>query len=297
MQNVHWHAFRIFLLSFFLLPMAWAGGTVALVLSDNTPHFREFATTFNEHLQGSRWKLGKTDDSPAPRLIITVGVDAFRKTLARGGQTPIIATLIGRQLYEKLLAESGRPRHLSTAIYIEQPLGRQVAFLRQILPGQNRIGLLLSDEGKEDFRPLRQALLSNGFSIDSEESNSEETLIPALGALLPRVQLLLATPDPKVYRRDNIKTILITTYRYQKPLIAFSSTFVTAGAFAALYSSPQQIARQAAELLITHNGELTAAEYPTHFSVAINRSVAEALNLPTPSEAEIRRALMQKESR
>jgi ABC-type uncharacterized transport system substrate-binding protein len=280
-----------------LLPIAWAGGTVALVLSDNTPHFREFASTFSESLQGSGWKIGKTDDTPQPRLIITVGVDAFRKSLARGSQTPIIAVLIGRQLYEKLLAESGRPRHLSTAIYIEQPISRQVAFLRQILPGYNRLGILLSDEGKEDFRPLRQALLSNGFSVDNEDSNGEETLIPAINALLPRVQLLLATPDPKIYRRDNVKTILITTYRHQKPLIAFSSTFVTAGALAALYSTPQQIARQAAELLINNDGELAAPEYPTQFSVAINRSVAEALNLPATSEAEIRRALMAKESR
>lgn len=288
---------RTILLYLFLLPAAWAGNTLALVLSDNTPPYLEFTTAFRGALNNSSWtisssgKIDSIDPGKPPTLIVTVGIEAFRQSLALNNTSPIVATLIGRQIYEKLLSESGRARNRSTAIYIEQPLHRQAAFLRQLLPGRSRVGILASNEGRNQIAPLRQALSAIGYSLDTEDSDTDETLLPATNALLPRVNLLLATADPKIYKRDNIKTILLTSYRHQKPVIAFSSTFVNAGALAAIYATPQQIARQAADLVSTHGSNLPAAEYPNQFSIAINRSVADALNLQVPEEADIRRIL------
>lgn len=293
------HALRIFLLLILTLPAAWAGNTLALVLSDTTPPYREFSHGLKEALRDSQWTIGSTgnresiDLAQPPQLLVTVGVDALRSSLAQPASPPIIATLVSRQVYERLLAESGRPRNRSTAIYMEQPLNRQAMFLRQILPGRTRVGVLASQESTPLIAPLRQALSAQGLTLELEESNHDETLLPAANALLPRVQLLLATPDPKIYKRDNIKTILITSYRHQKPVIAFSSAFVGAGALAAIYSTPQQIARQVAELIMTNGINLPPPEHPNQFSIAINRSVAEALNLQLAEESEIRRVLLQ----
>lgn len=292
------HALRILLLNLLLLPTVWAGNTLALVLSDSSAPYREFAQTFSRALQESSWQIASTgkietiDSSNPPALIVTAGVEAFRQTLARPGNTPILATLIGRQLYERILAEAAKSHPRSSAIYIEQPLNRQVAFLRLLLPGRQRVGILLSSESSNSRVPLRQALLAGGLALDSEESDGDENLLPAVNALLPRVNLLLATPDSKVYKRDNIKSILLTSYRHQKPVIAFSSTFVNAGALAAIYSTPQQIARQAADLINDHGSNLPVPEYPQQFSIAINRSVAAALDLSLPDESELKRALM-----
>jgi ABC-type uncharacterized transport system substrate-binding protein len=297
------HALKIFFLSFFLLSDVWAANSLALVLSDNTPPYREFSGTLKDGLQDSPWKvssIGNVDSiDPAnpPQLIVTVGIEAFRQTLARSGNTPIMATLIGRQIYEKSLSEASRNRPRSSVIYIEQPLHRQAAFLRQLLPGKTQIGLLHSSEGRSQVAPLRQALSATGLNLDTEESESDETLLPAANALLARTQLLLAIPDAKIYKRDNIKTILLTSYRHQKPLIAFSSTFVTAGALAAIYSTPAQIARQAAEMIKLHGLSLPAADYPAYFSVGINRSVADALNIQLADESDIKRAMSSKEAR
>ena len=293
------HALRVLALLLLVLPKSWAAGTVALVLSDNSAPFREFSNTFTESLQSStQWKVssvGSIDSlssANSASVIVTAGLEAFRQSLARAGNTPIVATLIGRPVYEKLLAESGRPRGRTTAIFIEQPLNRQIAFLRQLLPGNTRVGMLLSEEGRNTLTPIRHALSAAGFALDTENIDSDETLLSAVNALLPRVQLLLTTPDPKIYKRDNIKTILVTSYRHQKPVIAFSSTFVTAGALAAIYSNPPQIARQAADLIIEHGTSLPAPVYPNQFSIAINRNVAEALNLEIADEPAIRRALL-----
>lgn len=296
------HALRVLFLIFALLPAARAA-SLALVLSDNGGPYAEFSNGLGDALDGSSWRItssGKADTliDGRPDLIVAVGGEAFRQMLARNGSSPILATLIPRQTYEKLLAEAGRQRPKTSAIFLEQPAARQAAFIRHLLPGQKRVGLLQRSESRQALAIYLQALDAAGFKTDTEESEHDGTLLPALNALLPRVNLLLATPDPGIYKRDNIKAILVTTYRHRRPVIAFSPAFVNAGALAALYSSPAQIARQTAELLFSHGSNLPAPREPSQFAIAINRNVAQTLDIELPDESVLRRALLnEKEGR
>lgn len=297
-------AFRFLLLCLFLAPVARAGN-VALVLSENSGPYREFSTAFSDALAGTSWKISSQGGVETlgtagnrPDLIVTVGSNAFRQTLAQGGSAPVLATLIPRQNYEKLLADSPQRTRRVSAIYLDQPPARQAAFLRHLLPGKKRVGMLSSPETQSGLPQFRQALVNAGLSLDTEESDSDSALGPALNLLLPRVNLLLAIPDTRIYRRDSIKTILLTTYRHQRPVVAFSAAFVNAGALAALYSKPVQIARQAADLTSAFSGSLPPPVPPGQFSVAINSSVAQALDLTIQDEAAIRRAMLaEKEAR
>lgn len=297
------HALRIFLASILLLPSAWAASTLALVLSDGSAPYAEFATTLGNGLEGSAWKIvssGKIDSlepGSRPDLIVAAGSDALRQALARPGNTPVIATLIARPAYDRIVAEAGKPRPRSTAIFIEQPAPRQVAFLRLLLPGRNRVGMLGSPESRAGLTPFRQALQAAAYTLETEEAEGEASLLPAINALLPRVNLLLAAADPSIYKRDNIKAILVTSYRHQKPVVAFSALFVQAGALAALYSTPTQIARQTVDMISLYGANLPPPEYPSQFSISSNRSVAESFSLQLPDDAELRRALMAREAR
>ena len=194
-----------------------------------------------------------------------------------------------RQTFERLLNEAPRARRQLTALVLDQPPARLSAFIRHLLPGQTRIGILSSPETRLLLPALRQS--SGNLQFDSEDVDSDGALLPALNNLLPRVGALLALPDAGIYRRDNIKSILITTYRQQRPVIAYSSAFVTAGALAALYSTPAQIGRQAAEL-IEQAGTLPVIVYPAQFAIAINANVAQALGLNVTDEASLRQRLL-----
>ncbi len=290
---------RLLFIFLFVVPLARAGN-VTLVLSESGGPYAEFSTTLREALDGSNWKLSRQplgteqadEGSERPDLIIAAGSSALRQVLARGGSTPVVATLIPRLAYDKLVAESGSRNRRLSAIYLDQPPARQAAFLRQLLPGKNRIGMLSSPETRHLNNQFQQAFAAAGLILDSEESDTDKTLLPALAALLPRVGILLATPDTTIYKRDNIKAILVTTYRYQRPMVAFSAALVNAGALAALYSTPPQIARQTAELIQGFSNTLPAPMPPSQFAVLINQNVAQALNLNLPDEADIRRAML-----
>lgn len=290
----------ILLLLFALFPQAMAAN-VALVLSDNGGPYAEFASSFDEYSTKSHWKIsysgkieGLAGANAKPELIIAAGSEAFRATLALGINTPILATLIPRHSYEKILAESShsRPRGTTSAIYLDQPLARLGTFIRHLLPNAQRVGLLASNETRNLLPAMRQSM--GGLIIDSEDVAEEPALLGAINTLLPRVNLLLALPDSTIYKRENIKAILVTTYRHQRPLIAFSKSFVSAGALAAIYSTPAQLARQTSDLLLSlpaGNNSLPPPQGPNQFAISINTNVAQSLNLEPPDEATLRRTL------
>lgn len=290
--------FRILLLCLLLVPPAHAA-TVALVLSEAGGPYAEFSNNYREAIEGTSWKIvaqGTIDalaSAPArPDLIVAVGSNALRQVLAQGGNTPVLATLLPRQSYDKLIAENAVRGRRVSAIVLDQPAGRLAAFVRHLLPGKKRVGMLTSNETQGATQQLRQPLTSLGLTLDVEESDTEQTLLPAINSLLPRVNLLLAIPDTTIYRRENIKAILVTSYRYQRPVIAFSASFVTAGALAALYSTPAQIGRQAADVTLGFSGTLPPPMMPSQFAIAINTNVAQALDLNLQDEAAIRRSML-----
>ncbi|HLO62762.1 MAG TPA: ABC transporter substrate binding protein [Azonexus sp.] len=291
---------------FFLLSLvtpAWGGG-LALILSESGGAYGEFAGTLEETLSGSGWNIVSTTLADAPAsaptpsdLVVAVGSDALRKALSRADSPPIIATLIPRQSYERILAEYRRPSRI-TAIYLDQPPARQAAFFRQLFPDQKRFGLLASPETRSQLNQYRQAFSNAGLVLDVEDADTDKALLPALNAVLDRSAALLALPDNTIYRRNNIKAILITAFRHQRPIIGYSAAFVTAGALAALHTTPQQIARQTADLIISNGTSLPPPSGPHLFAIAINPNVAQALGLKIPDEAAIRRALLaDRESR
>lgn len=275
---------------------AWGGG-IALVLSDRTNTYVDFSDTLEGALDGTSWSVSarhQADTLPAlagqTDIVVTVGSEALRKTLSRGDHPPILATLIPRQNYEKILSEFRRPGRVS-AIYLDQPPTRLAAFVRHLLPGVKRAGMLISNETRGLPGHYRQAFNNAGLTLDSEDADTETALLPALNALLGRVNVLIAAPDSTIYQRNNIKPILITAFRYQRPVIGYSPAFVNAGALGAIHSTPAQIARQTAETIIAHGANLPPPAAPSQFAIAINNNVAQSLGLNIADEAVIRRGM------
>jgi ABC-type uncharacterized transport system substrate-binding protein len=98
-------------------------------------------------------------------------------------------------------------------------------------------GLLVSPETRSQAGQYRQAFSNAGLILDIEDADTDKSLLPALNAVLERSSALLALPDSTIYRRNNIKAILITAFRQQRPIIGYSPAFVTAGALAALHTT------------------------------------------------------------
>ena len=101
--------------------------------------------------------------------------------------------------------------------------------------------------------------------------------------------MLLTIPDATIYNALSMRNVLLTTYHFKVPVIGISPAYVRAGALCAVYSSPAQIAVQAAKIAtrFSENGVLPQSQFPIDFNVSINLQVARSLGIQLQEDTVI----------
>lgn len=237
---------------------------------------------------------------PKPNLVVAVGIRASALALNIAGPTPVLSLLVPAQDYaalRKLYRPIPRQR---SAIFLDQPLRRQLNLLQLILPDATRVASLGSPQSEDRLQELNRLSVDRGLKLSFEIIANGANPIHPLTRLTEQAEVLLALPDPEVFNRTSVQAILLTTYRSRVPVIGFSRAYVRAGALAAVHSSAQQIGEQAgdwlAELIKNDRWILGIPRYPRYFSVAVNTQVAQSLGIVIPDEAELLEKLQAREA-
>jgi putative ABC transport system substrate-binding protein len=280
--------------------------TVEIVLGEDTAAYAEAARAIAEDLSGRAAVSTVPADAivrgakrAQVNLVITLGLRALQADLGSDRIAPTVATLLPRQAYERAAASA--PRALAsrtlTAVFLDQPPARQLNLIRLLTPERTRIGIIASAALDESVRGLESAARDQRLVIRRETLAQAADLHAALLRLMPDTDAMLALPDPLVFNSLTIHNILLTTYRAKQPLFGFSPSYTQSGAIAAVYSTPRQIARQVADLAIRFlaDAPLPPPQYPRTFSVSINATVANSLNIAVDSEQNLTNRLQSLE--
>ncbi|MDP1682962.1 MAG: ABC transporter substrate binding protein [Burkholderiales bacterium] len=223
-------------------------------------------------------------------IIVAIGTYAMEQ-VSVDARVPVLNILVPRQSYESTRLRAKHDSRQYSAIYLDQPLTRQLQLIKAALPNRDAVGVLLGPSSQDRLKPLQQAAREQKVGVSAEQVTTEEDIIPALKRLFTSADVLLALPDPLVFNKHTAQSLLLTSYRAQIPLIAYSKSYVSAGALAAVYSTPAQIGQQAAELLMrlmqAKTLTLPPPQYPKYFSVNVNYQVARSLGLIIESEAAL----------
>ncbi len=227
-----------------------------------------------------------TDD-----IVVAVGVQALLQASKLDNKIPLMAVLVPRPSFDKILLESKRSSRNTSAIVLDQPYARQLALVKTVLPNATRLGVLLGPSSLDSKKELEQAALQQGITLLYATVNNPYELSSGLKQLMESSEALWAIPDPIVYSRETVQAILLTTYRYQKPVFGFSQAYVRAGALAAIHSTPQQIAKQLAEELAALSAKskssLPGVRYPRYFSVDVNLQVGQSLGVDVSNDVAL----------
>lgn len=285
---------------------------VVIVASERSPSYEAAAqgvvaeltrkgATRLEVVQQIAAELGGVDmgGAAAPKLFIVLGSDALRQVLSRDPRVPVLAALIPRSGYERVLRELGRKTAAQvSAVYLDQPFGRQLDLLRLAIPGAQRVGVLWGPESVLQQPMLASALQARSMQELSGAMAVGGTVFTGLKAALDGADVVLAVADPQVFNSTTVSNILLTTYRARVPVLAFSPAYVKAGALLSLQTSPAQIGAQAGGMarFLLQGGTLPPAQYPVEFSVSVNDHVARSLGL-TLDEASLAERLRRLEKR
>ena len=233
----------------------------------------EFVTT-------SEWSQGNDRSS---KLIVTLGYEAAQALVSSDVRTPVLSALLPRSSFERVLRASGRKVSSQlSAIYLDQPLSRQVALIRLALPSVRRIGVLWGTESLIHAPSLRSLAPSSGFQFVEANVIASEPLFPGLKRVLDDSEVLLALADPTVYNSNTIQNVLLASFRARVPVLAFSPAYVRAGALLALYVTPTQVGQQVASVVrgvLQGKALPSSPAYAQNFSVAVNGHVARSLGL------------------
>lgn len=218
--------------------------------------------------------------------IITVGYTAASTVMQAEYNKPVLSLLIPRLTFNLLLNKISdkNKRYLYSSIYIDQPVDRQIRLIKSISPGFRKIGVLYGKNSYSRKQEITQQVTGSGLEINNITVLERTELISETRHLTQNSDLLLAIPDKTIYNRRSIKGILLTTYRNRIPVIGYSSAYVKAGALAAVYSSPENISEQSAEIILKHSSHSyisATRQHPKYFEIAINNKVARSLGIST----------------
>ena len=248
---------------------------------------QELATQIDLNI--AHWRAMFSARDAVPDLIVTVGVAALDGVVERLGRwdeswarVPVLAIMLPQAVFDARQADPQLARRPFSAALIDQPIGRQLALIKRALPQYQRIGVLAGVQSRQVLDVLDKEAHARGLSVrKSQWVNAAEDVYPALKQAIEESDVILALPDPLIYNSANLQNILLTMYRARTPLIAFSPAYVKAGAVLAVYSTPAQVARRAAEMLRQwQSGRgLPLPQKPREFEVAVNERVAASLGL------------------
>ena len=180
-------------------------------------------------------------------------------------------------------------------LYMTQSYCRQIGLIKLLNRHWKTISILNSHEKSIESRHIQQCANKFDIKIYTVNTTAEENLTGKIKNALSHSDVLLALPDSNIYNSKTAKNILLTSYRYRKPVIAFSKNFVDAGALASIYSNTEQIAQSASKLIEQYFDSdkrfIKQINFPDAFDININRQVFRALDLSIPDINNLKQSL------
>lgn len=221
-------------------------------------------------------------------LIVAIGSKVTQQLRRQPTGIPTVSIFISSIGYKN----DPLPQH--TAIFIDQPPSRYLALIKEILPHSHTVSLLYSDYSDNFYQQLHQAATQQQLQVNGQKVSNENDIYSALDNAVQNGDVLLAIPDPNIYNRRTIKTIFLTSYQDEIPIIGFSDSYTTAGAVSSLHSTISDISKQLAETIVyfTQNGKtLPASSYPRYFHISTNSKVANSLSITLDEPSTLKKII------
>ncbi len=259
-------------------PVSYADD-IAFISQSAPPPVRQLSEV-TASLTGFSVKLvqpGEAYDASSFSACVLVGQQMLDKAAELCPDRPRVAVFVTREGSREVAG-------LDSAIYLEPPLHRQVALTKAILGKDRPLGVLVHNrEQWQQIGGRADPLVTPYFADDFDSINH------ALLDLLKNSHALIGIYDTDLYSSENIKNILITAYRQNKPLIGPSSAYIKAGALATTYSDIDDVAQRLSDVLRTglKEGVWPQADYNPYFKVRFNEQVGRSLNLLLPDSDEL----------
>jgi hypothetical protein len=235
----------------------------------------------------------RTELAQKRRMVyVAIGPAALRDVAARKCDCVVIAAYTSNQVWRAVMAGVPAARAASmTAVYAEPAPADQLRLIALLYRRPVRIAAIVGSDGGDssgdksgyEGGTIKAAL--RGVA-EVEQFGPGDDINGVLGRI-KRAEILLAMPESGVYNTENIRNILLSTYRHSQAVIGFSADMVKAGALASTYSDIEDINAQVADIAagFVATGALAPPQFPRYFRTIVNDGVARSLNVTVDDAA------------
>lgn len=207
-------------------------------------------------------------------LYVAIGPVALRELTIRKCDCVIIGAYTSSQVWRTVTAGLTPARTLAmTAVYAEPAPADQLRLIALLYKRPVRVSAIVSSD-TSFLKPVLQGIAEIQQYASGEDIN---VVLNRIG----QTEVLLAMPDRSVYNTENVRNILLSTYRHNQAVIGFSADMVKAGALASTYSDIEHINAQVADVAADYigTGELAPPQFPRYFNTIVNEGVARSLEV------------------
>lgn len=273
--------------------------TLAVLGGADAPAVESITVADSDPLPRDRMTAARTD------LVVTVGSRMADRVMQLRPEVPVLCVLLPEASFnvalEHLDHKERPPPHRFSALYLDQPWARQMRLVATAFPDIKEISVAFGPSSEAQEEAVSRSAEEFGYILHTTHVDRDESpLKGVLRVLQDGNDVLLAIPDPVVYNPYSVQAILLATYRRSVPVVGFSKAYVSAGATVAIYTTPEQVGREAARLILQSAGpngiRLPPPRHPQEFSVSINHQVARSLGIELPDETRLERLLREQES-
>ena len=212
-------------------------------------------------------------------LYVAIGPAALRDAVARRCDCVVISAFTSSQVWRAVTKSAPGRAASMTAVYAEPAPADQLRLAALLYGRPVRVGAILG----RDTAFLRPTLENE---VDVQPLALGDDINHTLNRMT-RAEVLLALPDGDVYNPENVRNILLSTYRRKQGVIGFSADMVKVGALATTYSEIEDINTQVAEIAASFvaTGELAPPQFPRYFRTLVNEGVARSLDVRVTDNA------------
>jgi len=214
--------------------------------------------------------------------IIAVGTKALRYVASSRTTVPVLNILVAKHTYNAISQNSDQEQDYSV-IYLDQPAERLLLLAKIVLGTRsNKIGMLFGPTSVSEKSGYTVAAENSSIRLISRVENAENVSLEVIESLIKETDGYIALYDREVLNRKIAKWLLYIANVHRKPVIAYSKSYVEAGAIAAAYTTPLDAGRSAAGWIVGNiqsTKPIVWKKYPERFTVDVNNKIAAKLNI------------------
>lgn len=271
-----------------------AAADIRVLLASDAPYYRETAVSLQHHLEPLAPGIAvsvhtQVENWPADDILVSVGGSALTDLRERYPDRTSLHLFVTSDFWrEQRAAAAGLDK--DTTVALDQPPQRLLTLARMLNPDAHALSAVLGPLSRTHADALAGAAVALDFTPRIGILVPGENPVTTLAPLVNGSQVVVVLPDSAEFNGATARWLLQLSFRARIPVIGYSRAYTDAGALAAVYSTPDDIGRQAAELIAERlaRGVFPPGLQPPHYyTLTTNATVADALGITLPTDAAL----------